>query len=698
MTEKVSAYQPRCYVLIGEYNLTPFLGDGARVITHKDLYAPVGKWEVAVPDKPYRDPPEDPMGKVVDSFYGLIKPFDYCEIRMARATHEYKEKEPPIVMRGFVRSVTRDETMGPDGRPSRMVVIRGDDYGLFGEIATINALAAATMSQNILAAMRPMTFSIDPNSIADMVPALMLEEMFLNDLMNEQIRKLEGETRDSRIQEIKYDGKVTVGVIPWTVVQSEQGTAWSVMMNFADTPWNELFIEDREDGPYLVYRPTPWRDYETGNLLPNMGQEIKPEDIHLVNTTAGDILDGGATSEQVFDLVRHASYTRTDQQVYNIFWVDVGTPILDTNKALAMAIQSNDSVAWCNQTNWKNSKASIYGPRVLKKPSRQYPAEITVIPGTEHISQVNTSRMNMFDWQIKRREWLARANRDNVMFDQGSLTLRGNEHAKIGGYLNADRGKFWATHYVVQVTHSYIGNREFTTNIGFIRATNWWNRQIEKEPSPYLQEGRKGLYVKSAFGGIAGLAGMAIGAVLSDGDTGMNDGANPFVQDPNNPLDPRNPGYGDVPSDGGGAGGGGGGTGGGGTNPVILYSDPFTLASSSLLFGCDPVALYALVPWTYDEEREIVLARVPQLGFQFGEETNWKVKGLIAVHIINANGSVYPVPQPINGINTQTGEIITSTPFNDCFIEKHVYFTDLSQLLDELGIDRTHFDAIFGNN
>ena len=69
---------------------------------------------------------EDATG---DSLYALVEPMDLIEIRIARESHKNSHKDLPIVMRGFVSEIRRDETMGPDGKASRRVIISGQDYG-----------------------------------------------------------------------------------------------------------------------------------------------------------------------------------------------------------------------------------------------------------------------------------------------------------------------------------------------------------------------------------------------------------------------------------------------------------------------------------------------------------------------------------------------------------------------------------------
>jgi hypothetical protein len=67
--------------------------------------------------------------KAQDSLYALIEPMDMIEIRAARRPDKFAGTKLPLIMRGFVSSVRRSESMGEDGTPNRTIMIQGQDSG-----------------------------------------------------------------------------------------------------------------------------------------------------------------------------------------------------------------------------------------------------------------------------------------------------------------------------------------------------------------------------------------------------------------------------------------------------------------------------------------------------------------------------------------------------------------------------------------
>src|SRR5471030_1603518 len=100
----------------GVINLAPWLGDGSSINTSKGIHEPAGGFVINVPDMP-----ADSGG--LETLYGIIEPMDLIEIRMQRSTDPFVTDTVPIVMRGFVSKVTRQEAMTAGGRPQRSVTI-----------------------------------------------------------------------------------------------------------------------------------------------------------------------------------------------------------------------------------------------------------------------------------------------------------------------------------------------------------------------------------------------------------------------------------------------------------------------------------------------------------------------------------------------------------------------------------------------
>ncbi|MBT7307608.1 MAG: hypothetical protein HN842_05280, partial [Gammaproteobacteria bacterium] len=123
----------------GSIDLTPFMGLGGSVHTSKSINEPAGTFSISFPDKMSEEHS--------DSVYGLVEPMDQIEIRIA---HDHQSAELPIIMRGFVSSISRSETIGGDGKPSRKVNVVGQDYGKILQIIQIIYLNNSVIGDNII--------------------------------------------------------------------------------------------------------------------------------------------------------------------------------------------------------------------------------------------------------------------------------------------------------------------------------------------------------------------------------------------------------------------------------------------------------------------------------------------------------------------------------------------------------------------
>jgi hypothetical protein len=478
----VRLFTPACRVTLttpqGPIELAPLLGDNGQVTTAKSLSAPKGTWEVSLPDQPARLS----ATATADSLYGLVAPMDVIEIRMARHAHAYPGGQPPVVMRGFVRTVTRTEHMGEDGTPARMVTIAGDDYGCIGEIAQLSLLVGTGYGQSVLPLLYPEQFGMSRYTY---VSAADYIKIFVNHLMNDLLRKMKAKL--PAVQELKYDPSVTVGQVYIARLTETEGTAWKMMFDEADTPWNELYVEDRADGPYVVYRPTPWKD-RNGQFIENTGQTINASKIAKV---APDDDAAGAVPE--FRMVRSATYQRTDAQVHNIYWVKTRATFVSEQAKLGHALGTQ--MPDVHRLHDPNCDADRYGPRVLTLETTQVPTG-TQVPSTVASGGAQQEIRNLEDWAAKRRQWLIATDTDNVIRDEGSLVVRGNEKLTIGSYYQIKRGQFVCDHYITEVSHTYQPGHEFTTHVQFIRSTNYDQRTklAKTGQSPYWAEGRQGVY------------------------------------------------------------------------------------------------------------------------------------------------------------------------------------------------------------
>jgi hypothetical protein len=124
-------------------DLEPFMGDGSVVRTSKSVREPAGGFSITFADKA-----QNAVGSL-ETVYGLVEPMDVVEIRMWGGVGARPAKLP-IVMRGFVSSVRRTQSMGDDGRPYRSVELSGQDYGKIWQTYQVIHLAAYNAGKPLL--------------------------------------------------------------------------------------------------------------------------------------------------------------------------------------------------------------------------------------------------------------------------------------------------------------------------------------------------------------------------------------------------------------------------------------------------------------------------------------------------------------------------------------------------------------------
>jgi hypothetical protein len=112
-------------------------------------------------------------------------------------------------------------------------------------------------------------------------------------------------------------------------------------------------------------------------------------------------------------------------------------------------------------------------------------------------AEVKEDERNFTEYNTKKTARLKLANQDNVVFENGSIVMQGNERVKIGRNVRIQRGKSINLYYAQRVTHSFQPFRSFTTTVGFIRGTGFINRSSNDQigiDSPYLEEIGRGVY------------------------------------------------------------------------------------------------------------------------------------------------------------------------------------------------------------
>jgi hypothetical protein len=471
---------------VREIDLTPFLGDGAAVATHKSVSEPAGMFSITLVDN-------FAPGQF-ESLYGIIEPMDVVEIRMAHDTSLYAgafTKHMPIIMRGFVTNVRRSEEMvggAGDAAPSRRVIITGQDYAKLLLINQIAYLPNMVTGQQLLT-----YFKLFVNYGVGGAPDQDASQ-FVIDVVNKVVSQFIASMRAAAtangvaqgitpLLDIQVDATVTGGIVsPFGTNQWPGGTIYDLMKYFGDVgPWNELFIEDREDGVFLVYRPTPYKD-AAGNFIQDPYKSGGPSSGPAVNiVTDQDLI--------AIDL------ERTDEGVANYYWVDNPSYQLIQSPVLQAAIANSSAPDEFFLSDYPNSSPALYGFRRLMLASQQGPRFDGQTQAT--FNQKNGTAVGFIN---KRRQILTENNRDNVVFEEGAMRLRGNEAIKAGTYLRLIRGAnavgatlgsgFTADYYVTAVDHQFVPFKNFVTTVLVARGTGFIERAKRGNgvDAPYLAE------------------------------------------------------------------------------------------------------------------------------------------------------------------------------------------------------------------
>lgn len=470
-------------------DLTPFLGENGGVRTSKSVRSPAGAFNITLADQMY-------MGKTrqMESLYGLIEPMDVVEIRIAHAptdpayVAEYQRlpEHLPIVMRGFVSSVRRSEVMSPDGRPARAIVVSGQDYGKLWQIMQIRYLANYVLGQDLLTSLR-LAQNYGVNSGADFTANDFVREIIANVLnpfidkmrMNSGAKDEDGnpvspvrriETLDLRVPDAKVS---PFGINAWS-----GGTLFQLLSHYGDVgPWNELFLEDREDGVAVVYRPNPF--YTPG------GDEISP------SSTGQKAAEVSITDADVVSV----DVARTDANVANYFWVDNPSFALIQSETLRLQDGAMNPDTYYIE-NYRNCAPWLYGLRMMELQTNQ-----GMRLDSQKKEDLTNGKGELLAWLNQRRRIIVQSNRDNVVFESGGLVLKGNERIRPGMYVKLKRGGLQQKMYAHQVDHNYMPMRTFTTSVSFDRGTGFVERAKRSGggESPYLSE----LNAGGAYGGDA---------------------------------------------------------------------------------------------------------------------------------------------------------------------------------------------------
>lgn len=464
------------------FDLTPMLGEGSAVRTSKSVREPAGAFSITFADKPMatgKDGSIQLIGSTLESMYGLIEPMDVIEIRMWNGIGRCPAKLP-IKMRGFVSDVARQQTMGQDGRPIRQVVVTGHDYGKIWQTYQVIYLAAYAEGKDLLT-----SYSLNELfgfGVVNSMPASDFIRRAIEKIINPQIARFMPEnTPMPKKLETGDSLSVKHGMVNLSF-QEMQGSIYDILKFHGDVGiWNELYTEDREDGVHVVYRATP-----ALSLSPNADgsrkiMEDAPDPEYVT------VLDGQVVS---------ISVTRTDSTVANFFWVNNSRfDMIDDMQRKLSAIPADDGRV--SLKDYPNAAPKYYGTRAMYGETQQGDNGITnMTSGLPEEAQDSRSKLQEA-WIDKRRRQMLEMNKDNVVFERGSASIKGGpmrgdgrECMKAGDYAQFLMGNVFYEAYVVQMDDEFIPYQGYTTTLALERCTGFVERSglDTGVSSPWLSE------------------------------------------------------------------------------------------------------------------------------------------------------------------------------------------------------------------
>jgi len=460
-------------------DLTPFIGEQGRVVVHKSVREPAGSFSITFADK---------VSDAEDTVYGLVEPMDVIEIRMAGDAYQHPKQATsssdtrpaslPIMMRGLVSRVTRSEGMGADGKPQRSVTVTGQDYGKIWQILQVFNSPYVDPKANLITSMpfyAQFGMALNTNYAEDFVKDVFKQVInpFI-DRMREQATGSDKST--SPLMNISTEGvEISDGIVsPFGIGGWGGGTIYSLLQEHCDTgAWNELFIEDREAGPVVVYRPNPFMELDPSDTKYIVPMKVEPK---FVPITRADIVT--------------MTVERSDEHMANYFWVDAPRFALNYGESSRQfAYMAKPEEVYLQ--DYGNVSPKLYGIRRMWEQTQQGGREERNNGnGTQAGSARTISETSCIEWMNKRRRQLVAMNKDNVILEAGSMTIKGNEALRAGTYARLSHGGMVSDYYAASVTHDYVPFQRYITQVDFERGTGFADRVAREggKQSPYWGE------------------------------------------------------------------------------------------------------------------------------------------------------------------------------------------------------------------
>lgn len=452
------------YGVVKAIDLTPYLGEAGGVRTSKSVREPAGGFTITLADKAH--------AVFYETLYALIEPMDLVEIRFAHDPSEYAKPvegyRPPVVMRGLVTNVTRNETMS-GGKPVRTVTISGQDFGKILQIIQIFYLDNSVVGDNLLTEFKYFQKYGEAGE-AKIKTAKDFVDGVLANVINPYLKRItslaDGRSVSAEVIN-EWGASVSIsGVVsPYSVAHLNDVSLHQFLCRLLDVgPFNELYVEDLEDSVRLVVRPAPYLDVASEPIQGVRGDSyaLSSEDIVSMNVS------------------------RTDSGVANYFWVQNTPWAMYSNEDAKRAASIGDKSSFI-KFDYLNSKADYYGIRKMEVSTTLLPDDAAPSDSAKSAA-VKSESVKTGNWLEQRRQLLSAINKDNVIFEFGTIRIRGNEKLKAGMQIYVTRGQsYYGTFYVTKVDHEFVPFQGFYSTLTVERGTSFIDRSQIQFPV-YYQE------------------------------------------------------------------------------------------------------------------------------------------------------------------------------------------------------------------
>ncbi|ECL8855601.1 hypothetical protein FT081_22420 [Salmonella enterica subsp. enterica] len=453
-------------------DITPYLGDGSSVSIEKAVQQTGGGFNITLSDRPnYQGEAAGPVAltTAIESVYGLVETMDAVEIRMWSGVGPAPDPLP-IRMRGFVTSIRRTRRMGNDGKPVRQVIITGQDYAKILQSYQLLYTQSYPGAEPLLTGWA--IFEHFGAGAQNTIEGADLIQFVLDNAINPMLKKIIPEYSPMP-REVIMDAQARGRV--GSAFQDQEGSVDDLLRSLLDVGhWNELFIDDREDGVYLVWRPTPYFDLATGDATQELARA--PDTV--------TVPDSWVVS---FD------QERNDQEVYNYIWLTnqqfdlVGDQYRRTEAMMSAEGQASELMVNPNTTPDFYGIRAMYANTVMGDSTNDK-------SGLDEAAQ-NAREGEMEDWIARRRSVLIEDNKDNVVLEHGTLQIKGGmtrpdgSLLRGGDYVHVLDGRIEWDGYATSVSEQFVPYQMYLCTVQYTRGTGFAARvAITGGSSPWLTD------------------------------------------------------------------------------------------------------------------------------------------------------------------------------------------------------------------